>query len=139
MNDNKKQNINLQTGSDITAKKINPLQKKLDNRKKSSLITPDMVKKLCKDKLSIDSMAATLKVSPLVIAVHVGRLLKKGENIDINLFVSPQKRTDIKEAFYKLNTTSIKRVVNELQGSVTEENVRIVRGYLQGRMQEDFL
>jgi hypothetical protein len=67
------------------------------------------------------------------VSQHLERLFKQGEPIDINNQVGPEKREEIESLFHTLGAEKLTPVVNELQGRVTYEEARIVRGYMEAR------
>lgn len=112
-------------------KRKNPLQRKVEKQAQQKKVSPDVVLKLCREKFSLDETASRLGVSTVSVAIYIERLLRKGDEIDVNCYVSPPKQTDIEEAFLTLRTSSVDRVATYLKGSATVEEIRIVRGYLQ--------
>ena len=112
--------------------KQSPLQKKLQKRKSQKRVTKDDVYSLCEKGYSLNEIAVQLEISPRAAATYIERLLRKRYAIGIDRYVPPEKRSEIEEQFLTLQTASIKHIKESMQGNATEEEIRIVRGYLQG-------
>src|SRR4030042_89792 len=116
--------------------RLNPLQKKLANRKAQKKISIDNLRAACIGSNSLEELADKLDVSCHRVAVYLERYLRKGEKLDISLLVPKEKQGEIEEQFTTLQTASIPRVLEQMHGRVTKGEIRIVRGYLQGRLRE---
>jgi len=114
------------------AEKLSPLQKKLQKRKSQRKVKKDEIFPLCESGFSLEEIALRLDISPLSAATYIERLLRKGYAINIDTYVAPERQREIEEQFLTLQTASIKRIREALQEKVAEEEIRIVRGYLQG-------
>jgi len=112
---------------------LSPLQKKLLKKASQPKVSARDVLLLCKRGLSLQGIAQRLAITPLSAAIYIERLLRKRHDIRIDTFVEPEKRGAIEEALLSLQTSSVKRIVAFLGGKASEEEIRIVRGFLQGK------
>ena len=117
----------------LTSRKKSPLQKKEEKKRSRPKISLTDIYKSCKKETSLNNITKQFGISTHSAAIYIERLLRKGYDINIDLYIHHEKRIDIEEAFLALQTSSIKRVAENLQGKATEEEIRIVRGYLQGK------
>ena len=92
---------------------------------------------LCEQGLSLEDIARHFDISPLAAATYIERFLRKGYSINIDTYVLPEKRREIEEQFLTLRTASITRIREAMKGYATEEEIRIVRGRLQGIQQSE--
>lgn len=118
-------------------KKLSPLQKKQQKRRSQRKIHKDEIIQLCEKGLPIVEIAQRLNITTLSAVIYIERLLRKGYALPVDRYISSEKRCDIEEQFLSLHTASIKRVAECLKGRATEEEIRIVRGYLQGKMRSE--
>ena len=117
----------------FTSNKKSPLQKKEERKRLRPKISLADIYNVCKKNVSLSDIANKFGISPISTATYIERLLRKGYEVNIDLYVQPQKRMEIEETFLFLQTSSIKRVKESLQDRATEEEIRMVRGYMQGR------
>lgn len=83
--------------------------------------------------LHFSKIAEIRELTVATVSQHLERLFKQGEPIDINNQVGSEKREEIESLFHTLGAEKLTPVVNELQGRVTYEEARIVRGYMEAR------
>ncbi len=114
-------------------KRLNPLQRKQEKQRSQKKISPDVLYEVCTKGYTLVEVAAELEISMHSAAVYIERLLRKGRTFDISILVSKEKTGEIEEQFMTLQTASIRRIAESLQNRVSEEEIRIVRGYLQGK------
>ena len=117
--------------------KKSPLQKKEEKKRLRPKISLTDIYNLCKKNVSLSDIANKFGISPISTAIYIERLLRKEYEINIDLYVQPEKRSEIEDTFLALQTSSIKRVKESLQDMVTEEEIRIVRGYMQGKQRTE--
>ena len=120
-----------------TPKKLSPRQKKQQKRSSQRRIHKDEILSLCEKGVSLNEIAQRLNITTLSAATYIERLLRKGYAIPVDRYITPEKRNDIEEHFLNRQTASIKRVAESLKGNATEEEIRIVRGYIQGKMRSE--
>lgn len=125
----------LKSGANIIGeKRPNPL-----DRKKSSVRIPsNEVLQICKDGYNLDQIADHFSVSRLSAGILVERLLKKGEPISLNQFLSTERISSIEEILTKIRTSSIKKIVKYCDEDILEEEIRLVRGAMIGRYRDEF-
>lgn len=123
--------------SKFTSNKKSPLQKKEERKRLRPKISLADIYNLCKRNISLSDIAKKIGISPISTATYIERLLRKGYEVNIDFFVQPEKRSEIEEVFLTLQTSSIKRVKESLQDRSTEEEIRIVRGYMQGKLRTE--
>jgi hypothetical protein len=117
--------------------KRSPLKKKEEKKRSRPKIPLTDMYESCKRDTSLNHIAKQFSISTHSAAIYIERLLRKGYDINIDRYVPREKRIDIEEAFLALQTSSIKRIAENLGSRVTEEEIRIVRGYLQGKQVSD--
>ena len=117
-------------------KKI-PHQKKEEKKRLKPKISLTDIYESCKKDTSLNGIAKQFGISTHSAAIYIERLLRKGYDINIDLYVQPEKRSETEDAFLSLQTSSIKRAAENLRGRATEEEIRIVRGYLQGKLRTE--
>ena len=113
--------------------KKSPLQKKEEKKRSRPKISLTDIYESCKKDTSLNGIAKQFCISTHSAAIYIERLFRKGYDVNIDLYVQQEKRNEIKEAFLTLQTSSIRRIAENLRGKATEEEIRIVRGYLQGK------
>lgn len=129
----KRQSNLLKKGSEVTDHTKGPLQKKEDKRKSRQKVSANDVYKLCEKEKSLNEIAQQLGLSTVSVSIYIERLLRKGYTINIDSYIQPEKKRDIEEMLLTLQTSSIKRVAENLHDRATVEEIRIIRGYLQGK------
>jgi biotin operon repressor len=112
---------------------LSPLQKKLLKKASQPKVSVRDVLILCKRGISLHEIAQQLKITSVSAAKYIERLLRKGYEIKIDTYIKPEKRSLVQDALLSLQTSSINRVSEFLGGKATEEEIRIVRGFLQGK------
>jgi predicted DNA-binding protein YlxM (UPF0122 family) len=117
--------------------KKSPLQKKEERKRLRPKISLADIYTLCKRNVSLSDIANKFGISPISTATYIERLLRKGYEVNIDLYVQSAKRNEIEETFLTLQTPSIKRIKESLQDRATEEEIRIVRGYMQGKQRTE--
>ena len=113
--------------------KKSPLQKKEEKKRLRSKIPLTDIYESCKKDTSLHGIAKQFGISTHSAATYIERLLRKGYEVNIDLYVTSEKRSEIEEAFLALHASSIKKIKENLQSRVTEDEIRIVRGYMQGK------
>ena len=83
--------------------------------------------------LSYEQIAEKRGIKRGTIAAHVEQLILAGRPIDVDDHVRPATRIKIERLFGDLNTTSLRQVVDAGGESVTYDQARIVRAWLQTR------
>lgn len=86
---------------------------------------------LAKEGLTIEQIAARRNLSLGTIAQHIEKLVSEGEQLDIDQFVGPGKRLEIEALFGRLNADTLGPVVEASGGTVTYEQARLVRAFMQ--------
>ena len=117
----------------LTSNKKSPLQKKEEKKRLRPKISIPAIYESCKNGSSLHDIEKQFGISKHSASVYIERLLRKGREITIDLYVQPEKQSEIEETFLFLQTSSIKRVKESLQDRATEEEIRMVRGYMQGK------
>lgn len=115
-----------------SGKKLNPLQRK----KLKKIVAKQDVLELCYEHKSLSEIADKLDISLLVAATHIERILRKHQDIPVTQFLLSERVNEIEEVFLLLQTASVKRVLEYMKWKVSEEEVRVVRGWLRGKMEE---
>ncbi len=116
------------------ASEHNPLARKRAARKRAVSLTRDHVVALAAQARDLDDFAAHAGVSISAAAVFIERALRGNADIDITRFVPNERRSLIEEQFMTLQSSSIARVARALEGRAAEAEIRIVRGWLQGKI-----
>lgn len=117
----------------LRSSKKSPLQKKEEKKRSRPKISLTDIYESCKKKSSLNGVAKRFGISKYSAAIYIERLFRKGYDINIDLYIHQEKRIEIEEAFLTLQTSSIKKILGNLGNRVKEEEIRIVRGYLQGK------
>ncbi|MEE8423111.1 MAG: helix-turn-helix domain-containing protein, partial [Thermodesulfobacteriota bacterium] len=86
---------------------------------------------LIKNRLSIEEIAKTRNLSISTITAHLERLIRDGRDIEIARVVDPVKRAEIEKSFSNLQTWNLNPVVEHLNGTVSYDETKLVRAYLQ--------
>jgi ATP-dependent DNA helicase RecQ len=82
--------------------------------------------------MSLEDIAKLRKLSPSTISLHIEQLIREGREIDIDQLVGPTKRQEI-EALLLSTGQALNPVVEHFNGSVSYEEARIVRAWMQRR------
>ena len=99
--------------------------------------TVDETYALFKRGMSLEDIAKFRKLSPSTIALHLERLIKDGNDIDMDTLVSPVRRENIEKLFLSLGQWSLNPVVEHFNGAVSYEEARLVRAWLLRRPHGD--
>lgn len=86
--------------------------------------------------LSLSEIAKERGIKEITVAGHLESYLGQGNDLDLALFVGPQKQELLRQAFEKHGFAYLNPVVEGLAGEVSYDEARIMRGYLQGRKSE---
>lgn len=121
----------LKRKQDIRADAISPIQKKRMKQAAQKKITSDTVFALYEEGLSIEEIACRLDVSAASIAQIFARLIKRGYAVDIKKLIDHDTLQEIIDAFYFLNTSSVKKISDYVSPHIAESDIRIVRAFLQ--------
>jgi hypothetical protein len=115
----------------------NPLQKKLLKKKLRKKIDPDDLVTLCIQESSLHGIAQHFSIPESTLAIHLERMLRKGIDLPIAKFISAGLINEIEEAFTIVQTADITRIHRYLQTKATQEQIRIVRGYVQNKYRKE--
>ena len=97
--------------------------------KKSQTI--DVTGELLAQGFTCAEIAETRGLTPSTIAGHIEKLIMRGHDIDINRHIQSEKKSMIEEIFTKLQTSSLRAVVDASKGMVDFDEARLVRAHLQ--------
>jgi ATP-dependent DNA helicase RecQ len=86
---------------------------------------------LAKQGMNIEQIASHRILSSGTISQHIEKLLAEGETLDIDQFVDPAKRIEIEQLFARLHADTLGQVVEAANGTVTYEEARLVRAFMQ--------
>jgi ATP-dependent DNA helicase RecQ len=84
--------------------------------------------------MSLEDISKLRKLSPSTISSHLEHLIREGREIDIDRLVDPAKRKEIEELFLSMRQWALNYVVEHFNGSVSYEEARLVRAWMQGGM-----
>ncbi len=104
---------------------VPPVKKKLKGD------TYEATFELLKAGLSLKEIAERRKLVQTTIAGHIERLIMDGREIDIDLLVESDKRAQIEKLFTTLNTWNLTPVVENSNETITYDEARFVRGFMQ--------
>ncbi|MCP4717277.1 MAG: RecQ family ATP-dependent DNA helicase, partial [Deltaproteobacteria bacterium] len=91
---------------------------------------------LAEQGMSFGKIASTRNLKEQTIAVHLEQLFIDRRLLDIDCQVPFEIRVRIEQAFEASGGFSLKPVVEKLEGAVSYEEARIVRGWLEGKKDE---
>ena len=113
-----------------------PLERKKERAALKRKLPAGRLENLCRNGAALDEIAGRLSVSRQQAAVEISRLLRKSCDIDPGGIIGRSKMILITDKFRELNTASLKRIKESCadEDEITEADIRIVRGYLAGRM-----
>ena len=124
----------LLRASDIKSKReLNGRNKKKRNADNIKAIEEDII-----DYLSlhdINSCADFFSISPITVAKVIIKAYKKEKLNNIERFIEQHKIDIIENKIYRLNTTSIKKIVSSLPDNIKEYEVRLVKAMIEKRGQ----
>jgi ATP-dependent DNA helicase RecQ len=86
---------------------------------------------LVKQGMSIEQISKHRNLSPGTISQHIEKLHGEGEKLDVDQFIDPAKRIEIERLFSRLNADTLGAVVEASDGTVTYEQARLVRAFMQ--------
>ncbi len=107
--------------------------KKRRSSKRSRGDSLEATRQLLTRNLSIEEIARKRELKMSTIASHIGDLLSRGETIDIDIYIAPEKQAEIEKKFMELKTGRLSTVYNAFNGKVPYEELHIMRGFLMGR------
>jgi ATP-dependent DNA helicase RecQ len=81
--------------------------------------------------MSLDDIAKLRNLAPSTISSHMERLIREGCEIDIDRLVDQAKRKQIEQVFLSTGQWALNPVIERFNGSVTYEEARIVRAWIQ--------
>lgn len=81
--------------------------------------------------MSIGEIAENRGLAPSTIASHLERIIRDGREIEIDRLLDPDARKKIDHAFLSTGQWALKPVVEHFNGSVSYEDARIARAWLQ--------
>ena len=108
-----------------------PVERPKPKKKKPKGATYLETLEFVKQGMTIEQIAAERSLSPGTISQHIEKLLDEGEPLDIDQFITPRKRIETEELFNRLNADTLGAVVEASNGSVTYEQARLVRAFMQ--------
>lgn len=99
--------------------------------KKTKSDTMEKTYDLFKKGYILENIAKERGLAITTISGHFEELIRDGRDIDINRLVEPAKHEKIKEIFLLLGTWQLNPVIEHLNGTVSYEEARFVRAFLQ--------
>ena len=81
--------------------------------------------------LSIQEISETRHLSVSTITGHLANLISEGRDVDVNRLINSEKRDSIVKAFETLETWNTGPIVAHFNGTVSYDEARIVRAYMQ--------
>lgn len=97
----------------------------------------DKTYELCRNGLTLEEIAKERNLSPSTIVKHLEQLISQGYTINIENFISNEKRQIIEDVFLQLSQWALKPVIESLSPfSVSYEEARLVRVYMQHKAKE---
>ncbi len=129
-----KKYLNLHPEILVQKRKISPSlsigdEKNTKNTKKGG--TYAYTYELIKKGYSIEEIAKERNFAVSTIIGHIEYLIQNGWDIDIDRFVSPDKRSQIEALFFTFKDWTLTPVVEQCNGTVSYEEARLVRAYLR--------
>ncbi len=112
---------------------VREMVKKRKSGKKAKGDSLEATRELLARNLSIEEIAEMRELKVSTIASHVGDLLSRGEEIDLDKHIAPEKQEKIEEKFRELKTGKLSTVYHAFNGKVPYEELHIMRGFLMGR------
>ena len=98
---------------------------------KTQGLTVETTYQLFQRGLSIPQIAETRNLAVSTITGHLENLIRDGRDIDMNRLVDPAKRNAIEKTFLALETWNTGPVVEQSKGTVSYDEARFVRAYMQ--------
>jgi ATP-dependent DNA helicase RecQ len=101
--------------------------------KKSEGGTIEITRKLALQNRTMQEIARERGLTMTTIAGHLEELLMKGEKIDLDLHVLPERQIEIERAFLIQKTKYLRPVFDKFNGKIPYEEIRLIRGFLVSR------
>ena len=101
------------------------------SQQKTKVETLEKTYELFNKGLSINEIAKARNLATSTITGHLENLIRDGRNIEIDRLVDPAKRNTIEELFLTLKTWNTGPVVEHSKGSVSYDEAKLVRAYVQ--------
>ncbi len=86
---------------------------------------------LFKEGLSIEEIAKERNLATSTITGHLENLIRYGRDIEIDRLINPAKRNTIEELFLTLKTWNTGPIVEHSKGTVSYDEAKLVRAYMQ--------
>ena len=129
--------MNISPGNQIgPGKRENPLERKRKAKAAKKKIDPECIDELCRAGKPLQDIADALAISPAAAAREIERRLRRNPALMTDSLVASPLRSAIEEKLMALQTVNIRRVMHACEPGVSEEQIRIVRGYCIGKMQD---
>ncbi|MBI4688926.1 MAG: DNA helicase RecQ [Nitrospirae bacterium] len=80
--------------------------------------------------LSLEDIAKQRNLATSTIAAHLERLIREGRDVDIDRFITPEKRKEIEDVFLSLGQWNLSPIVEHFNGAVSYEEARLTRAWL---------
>jgi len=106
-----------------------PISKVWKKKSKGSTVRDTLT--LAKEGLNVEQICARRNLSPATITQHIEKLVGQGELLDVDQFIDPEKRIEIEELFNRLNADTLSPIIEASGGTVTYEQARLVRAFMQ--------
>lgn len=104
-------------------------ERKSDRNTQAKLIAADVVK--CAVDQGIEAASEKYLISEAAVSKYLARAIKKDDTICAELFMSPERISDIESFIRAGNTTSIKRMILAAGDRYTETEIRIVKANIE--------
>jgi ATP-dependent DNA helicase RecQ len=100
-------------------------------RKKTKSDTMEKTYDLFKKGYTLESIVKERGLAITTISGHLEELIRDGRDIDINRLVAPVTQEKIKEIFMSLGTWQLNPVIEHFNGTVSYDEAKFVRAFLQ--------
>lgn len=87
--------------------------------------------------LTLEEIATERGLKEITIAGHLENFLSQGHDLDLPLYVCDDKQDLLRQAFAEHGFDYLRPVVESLNGRVSYDEARIMRGYLKGQPPTD--
>ncbi|MFP4418210.1 MAG: helix-turn-helix domain-containing protein [Fibrobacterota bacterium] len=130
----------LSSGKDIQRQKrrLNPIERKTIAKNRERDLSADQIGDFCERGYTLHEIADALDSPVMNVARVIEREIRKGKDYDTTHLIPPEMFSSIRDAFFTINSTSIKKVYAFLDGSASMAQIRIVRLMLQSHGGEQF-